>query len=81
MVRKQMTSEFSMEDWIQYGLDMGFAETFCYMHDSAPMEEWEAKEYEEGSDPCIPTLRVWLDREQSLPSSQPPNIQQPSLFE
>lgn len=74
-----MTSEFSMEEWIDYGLDMGFAETFCYMHDSAPMENWEAKDYEEGSDPCIPTLRVWLDREQ--PVVQDPNVEQPSLFQ
>lgn len=76
-----MTNHMTIDQWIQYGLDKGYVETFCYMHDSAPMEEWEAKDYEEGSDPCIPTLRVWLDREQSLPSSPHPNTQQPALFE
>jgi len=76
-----MTNNLTMEQWVQYGIDKGFAETFCYMHDSAPMEDWEVQEYDEGGDPCIPTLRVWLDREESLPSSPSPNTQQPSLFE
>jgi hypothetical protein len=83
MVSTQMTTEMTMREWVQYGLDHGYAETFCYFHDSAPMEQWEAKEYyEDGGDPCIPTLRVWLDREEDdLPSSLPPNTQQQTLFE
>lgn len=50
----------TIEEWVQYGIDHGYAETFCYMHDSAPMTDIEAAEYEEGEDPCIPTLRAWL---------------------
>ena len=56
-----MTNHLTLEQWIQYGVDHDYAEGFCYMHDSAPMTDEEAKEYyEEGSDPCIPMLRVWL---------------------
>lgn len=52
----------NITEWIQYGIDNGYAETFCCMHDSIPMNEEECKEYYENeSDPCIPTLRVWLD--------------------
>lgn len=77
-----MTNHMTIDQWIQYGLDKGYAETFCYMHDSAPMEEWEAKDYEEGNDPCIPTLRVWLDQEEDdLLSSPSPSTQQQTLFE
>lgn len=56
-----MTNHLSIEDWVQYGIDHGYVDTFCYMHDSAPMNDQEAGEYENGEDPCIPTLRVWLD--------------------
>ena len=75
-----MTNHMNIDQWIDYGLRMGYAEKFCYMHDSAPMEEWEAMDYEEGGDPCIPTLRVWLEERNPL-SSPHPNTQQPNLFE
>jgi hypothetical protein len=75
-----MTNHLTIDQWIQYGLDMGYAETFCYTHDGSPMNDTEAEEYEQGDDPCIPTLRVWLE-ERSSPSSQSPNTQQPILFE
>lgn len=55
-----MTNHLTIEQWVQYGIDNGYAETFCYMHDSAPMTDEEAKEYDDGIDPCIPALRVWL---------------------
>lgn len=61
MARKPMTNHLTLDQWIQYGIDNNYAEAFCYMHDSSPMTDEEAKEYEEGNDPCIPTLRVWLD--------------------
>jgi len=77
----KMTNHMSIDEWIDYGVERGYAEKFCYMHDSSPMEEWEAVGYDDGEDPCIPTLRVWLDQEQSLPSSPDPNTQQPFLFE
>jgi hypothetical protein len=55
----------NLQEWVEYGVKMGWAETFCYMHDSAPMDDEESADYEEGGDPCIPTLRVWMDREDS----------------
>lgn len=72
----------TVDEWVQYGLDKGYADSYCYLHDSSPMTDEEEEEYVvEGGDPCIPTLRVWLDQEQNLPSSQSPNIQQQILFQ
>jgi hypothetical protein len=77
-----MTNHMTVDEWVEYGVDHGYADTYCYLHESSPMTEQEEQEYVvEGGDPCIPTLRVWLDQEQNLPSSQPPNTQQPFLFE
>lgn len=72
----------TVDEWVQYGLDLGYADSYCYLHDSSPMTDEEEEEYVvEGGDPCIPTLRVWLDQEQNLPSSQSPSIQQLIPFE
>jgi len=77
-----MTNNMTVDEWVQYGLDKGYADSYCYLHDSSPMTDEEEEEYVvEGGDPCIPTLRVWLDQEQNLPSSQSPSIQQLIPFE
>ena len=77
-----MTNYMTVDEWVQYGLDLGYADGYCYLHDSSPMTDEEEEEYVvEGGDPCIPTLRVWLDQEQNLPSSQSPSIQQLIPFE
>jgi len=77
-----MTNHMTVDEWVQYGLDLGYADSYCYLHDSSPMTDEEEEEYVvEGGDPCIPTLRVWLDQERNLPSSQSPNIQQLIPFE
>jgi hypothetical protein len=77
-----MTNYMTVDEWVQYGLDLGYADSYCYLHDSSPMTDEEEEEYVvEGGDPCIPTLRVWLDQEQNLPSSQSPSIQQLIPFE
>ena len=77
-----MTNHMDVRDWVQYGVDRGYAETYCYMHDSSPMTDQEEEDYVvNGEDPCIPTLRVWLDQEQNPLSSQFPNIQQQTLFQ
>ena len=77
-----MTNRMTVHEWVQYGLDNGYADSYCYFHDSSPMTDEEEEEYiVDGGDTCIPTLRVWLDQEQNLPSSQSPSIQQQIPFE
>lgn len=51
----------NVDDWIEHGIKMGYAEKFCYTHDASPMTNIEAIDDESGIDICIPTLRIWLD--------------------
>lgn len=50
----------NLEEWLEYGIKKGYAEQFCCIHDSPPMNDSEADAYYSGLEPCIPTLRVWL---------------------
>jgi hypothetical protein len=51
----------TVDDWVALGLDLGYADGFCYQHEMPELTEEEAKEwYDEGGDPCIPVLRVWV---------------------
>lgn len=62
-----MTNHMTLQEWVKYGFDMGYAEGFCMMHDTPPLTEEEAEEwFVEGGDPCIPTIRVWVDQEPTL---------------
>jgi hypothetical protein len=79
----------TLSDYIESN-KVGLTNTHCdpsffvskHTQHSSPMTDEEEEEYVvEGGDPCIPTLRVWLDQEQNLPSSQSPNIQQLIPFE
>lgn len=50
----------TIDEWIQIGIENGWAETFCYTHDIVPMNDDEADDYFGANDVCIPTIRVWL---------------------
>lgn len=51
----------NLEEWLTYGKQQGFFDEFCMMHDQPPMNDSEADAYYSGLDPCIPTLRIWLN--------------------
>lgn len=46
-------------EWIQHGIDMGWiTEPFCATHDGDPyMDEEEAREWEDGGDPCCHVVK------------------------
>lgn len=47
-------------DWIQVGIDNGWAsKPICATHDGLPMDEEEEAEWEEGLDPCVTAVRVY----------------------
>ena len=52
----------NLYDWLEYGLKKGYVDQFCMMHEIPPMNDSEADAYYSGLDPCIPTLRVWLNK-------------------
>jgi hypothetical protein len=55
--------ESPFDRWLAEGLDAGWiSEGFCGTHDMAPMTETERAEFDDGYDPCLPVLRVWIER-------------------
>jgi hypothetical protein len=55
-------SEFGeFADWLALGLVRGWvSEPMCNTHSGLPLTEVEEQEFEEGFDPCVTTIRVWL---------------------
>lgn len=48
------------EIWFKNGIDRGWiSQPFCDTHEGPPMSEEEAKQWEEGGDPCTFHVRVW----------------------
>lgn len=50
----------TIDEWILMGIDNGWAEKFCYTHDSPPMDGEESERYYNDEEVCIPILRIWL---------------------
>jgi hypothetical protein len=48
-------------DWINYGVDRKWVTGACATHDGIPSTPEEDTAWEEGSDPCQPILRVWMN--------------------
>ena len=40
-----MTNHMTVDEWVEYGVDHGYADTYCYLHESSPMTEQEEQEY------------------------------------
>ena len=54
-------------DWLKFGIDAGWiARPECSTHESLPLRDWEAQEFEDGYDPCILAARVWMDGNEGL---------------
>ena len=53
----------TFDEWLGMGIDNGWvSEPSCYMHDTPPLTDEEAKDYyEDGNDPCLYILRIWED--------------------
>lgn len=57
-------TKFSQDDWIEYGVQMGWCSPpVCEPHDGTPISEEEADQYEQGEDPCVHILRLYNDAE------------------
>lgn len=46
-------------EWINLGIDKGWATGACATHDGIPGTKEENEEWDEGNDPCQPVLRIW----------------------
>lgn len=51
--------DLNFEDWIKFGYDKGWiSDVFCNTHEGPPLSDEEAKEWEQGGDPCSFHVRV-----------------------
>lgn len=66
-------AEVDFDTWLAYGTQKGWvSEGFCAMHDTPPLADDENDLFEDGGDPCVPALRVWLDNTvRTEPESEP----------
>jgi hypothetical protein len=50
----------TFQAWLEMGISYGFcSEPVCDTHDGVPLTPEERNEFEEGYDPCIPSVRLW----------------------
>ena len=55
----------TFEEWILYGIEHGYCEDVsCYTHNGFTLTEEENNEFDEGGDPCVPVVRVWVEADQ-----------------
>jgi len=55
-------NKMTFQDWLAIGIEVGWvSEGVCDTHDGLPMTDEEMELWDEGSDPCIPALRVWME--------------------
>jgi len=62
--RKNISDEEAIEflDWLNQGVNRGWvSEAVCVTHNGLPSTEDEDSEWEEGYDPCVPGLRIWVE--------------------
>ncbi len=54
--------DMTLKEWVIYGMDRGFcSDSVCSTHDGIPNTAAEEAEWEEGNDPCIPAVRIWIN--------------------
>ena len=57
-------SKLTLEGWIAYGVKKGWCSlTYCDTHDGVPLTETESELFDDGSDPCIITIRIGNEAE------------------
>jgi hypothetical protein len=55
------TEVVEFADWMQTGIDRGWvSDIVCSTHNGLPLRKDEEDEFDEGYDPCVPGVRVWL---------------------
>lgn len=56
--------EMGYDDWIRYGLEKGYCgPPVCETHDGLPMSAQEEQDFYDGTDPCIPIVRLMEDKQ------------------
>lgn len=56
-----MTENEDFLEWLKEGDERGWSKFICGTHDGVLTEE-EWKQFEEGDDPCVPVLRLYVPK-------------------
>lgn len=55
----------SFHDWVKYGIEHGWCSApLCMTHDGVGLDEEQEAEMDEGLDPCVSVLRIYVDSEE-----------------
>ena len=56
-----MNYDKRMARWLKKGIKNGWiTEPVCYTHEGPELTEEEQAEFDEGYDPCLPVVRLWI---------------------
>jgi hypothetical protein len=62
-----MIENRNIHDWLLEGATNGWCSmVVCSTHDGLPSTPEEFAEFENGFDPCVPAIRVWLPVETEI---------------
>jgi len=52
----------TFDEWLTYGVGKGYCSApVCNTHDGLPSSEEEDAQWEDGGDPCVPAVRLYVD--------------------
>lgn len=59
------TPDLTFDEWLAIGITSGFCSPpVCNTHDLLPVTSAEDELWDDGGDPCLPAVRLWLADEQ-----------------
>jgi hypothetical protein len=59
---RESTDTVTLDEWLQTGLEQGYcSRPVCNTHDGLPATEEEDERWEDGDDPCVFAVRIYID--------------------
>ena len=56
----------TFDEWLRYGIGKGWAsDVNCYTHEGFDLTPEDISEFDEGGDPCVHVVRIWVDNIQN----------------
>lgn len=65
------------DEWLRAGMEAGFVgPAVCETHDGLPTSDLEDDEFEDGADPCVHVLRLYVDEvhRKRVERNHPPSV-------
>lgn len=66
-----MPNKMDYDEWIAYGKENHWcSELICSTHTGIPLDADEDKQFSEGFDPCVYTVRIYENEKQSISTKE-----------